>query len=489
MSLLRRRLMGEEDLDGCLAFTSVGDSSVYLTKASSVTRAFQYSYDRITWTNLPWKSNTQSNTITFGSSNTSDTVYFRGLNADNLSSATYVCHFIFNGAQVECKGNLAALLDYTVLPSDDIDIPNSYCFQGVFGSQTRLLSTPKIVFRNAKQSAFQAAFKGCTNLRKIRKLKITGSMPQDVCREMFMNCTSLSIFPADFLMVYPDGWNACMDMFKGCTSIVTAPNLSGSIRGGTNSMDGMFENCTGMVNGPEIGITTFVNTGRTCDYMFLNCTSLSNMPDLHVTTFATYAGMAHMFENCTSLTRAPALPATTCCKQCYEQMFKGCTALVTPPVLPATTLEQYCYREMFKNCTSLVNAPALPATTLNGGYCYQGMYEGCTSLVNVPALPATAATGYCYNRMFYGCTSLVTAPTISILTLTGNCLNEMFYGCTKLKYIKCMTKTALGTSFSNNWVSGVASSGTFVKNSAATWSNTFSTSAIPTGWTVQTASS
>ena len=38
-----------------------------------------------------------------------------------------------------------------------------------------------------------------------------------------------------------------------------------------------------------------------------------------------------------------------------------------------------------------------------------------------------------------------------------------------------------------NWVDGVASTGTFVKNSAATW-NVTGVYGIPSGWTVETAS-
>ena len=39
-----------------------------------------------------------------------------------------------------------------------------------------------------------------------------------------------------------------------------------------------------------------------------------------------------------------------------------------------------------------------------------------------------------------------------------------------------------------NWVSGVATTGTFVKNSAATWTTT-GVNGVPSGWTIQTASS
>jgi hypothetical protein len=67
----------------------------------------------------------------------------------------------------------------------------------------------------------------------------------------------------------------------------------------------------------------------------------------------------------------------------------------------------------------------------------------------------------------------------------------MFQNCTKLNYIKAMfTTTPTGASpnyYTQNWVSGVASSGTFVKNSTASWTTT-GVNGIPTGWTVQTAS-
>lgn len=41
--------------------------------------------------------------------------------------------------------------------------------------------------------------------------------------------------------------------------------------------------------------------------------------------------------------------------------------------------------------------------------------------------------------------------------------------------------------YTNSWVSGVSSSGTFVKNSEAPW-NVTGVNGIPNGWTVQTAS-
>ena len=91
--------------------------------------------------------------------------------------------------------------------------------------------------------------------------------------------------------------------------------------------------------------------------------------------------------------------------------------------------------------------------------------------------------------MFQNCTSLTTAPELPATTLVSNCYQYMFYGCKSLNYIKAMFITTIGSSYMNSWVSGVASTGTFVKNAAATWTMSCGVSTYPCNWTVQTASS
>lgn len=171
----------------------------------------------------------------------------------------------------------------------------------------------------------------------------------------------------------------------------------------------------------------------------------------------------------------------------FKSLFEYASLIVDASglILPATTLAGCCYTQMFADCTSLVNAPALPATTLAED-CYRSMFYGCTSLVNAPALPATTLTNSCYYQMFYGCTNLVNAPALPATTLVDYCYYSMFSGCTSLNYIKAMFMT-YPSSAKSYWVKGVSASGTFVKNSAATWENTFGTSSIPSGWTVETA--
>ena len=155
-------------------------------------------------------------------------------------------------------------------------------------------------------------------------------------------------------------------------------------------------------------------------------------------------------------------------------------------ILPATTLEIRCYQYMFGECASLVTAPrVLPATTL-ANECYGDMFYHCTSLTTAPELPATTLAEYCYSSMFEGCTSLVNAPELPATTLVNGCYGGMFEFCTSLNYIKAMFTTSPSIAYTPSWVNGVASSGTFVKNAAATWDVT-GANGIPSGWTVETA--
>lgn len=178
------------------------------------------------------------------------------------------------------------------------------------------------------------------------------------------------------------------------------------------------------------------------------------------------------------------LPAISVSEDCYENMFSGCTNLVNAPAkLPATNLGAWCYNGMFNGCTSLITTPVLPSITLSRG-CYSNMFEGCTSLVTAPALPATDISQHCYYQMFAGCSSLVEAPELPALLLESYCYYRMFKGCNKLAYIKAMFTTTPSSTYTADWVSGVASTGTFVKNSNATW-NVVGTNGVPEGWTVE----
>ena len=155
----------------------------------------------------------------------------------------------------------------------------------------------------------------------------------------------------------------------------------------------------------------------------------------------------------------------------------------------------FAFMNLFQGNTGLISARhlILPVTShgaYGGNYLYGGMFKNCTSLISGPKeLPLLKATGNCYNAMFDGCISLESAPVIQLRTLETYTGWYMFRNCHKLNYIKAMFITAPvsgSTIRMLNWVGGVASSGTFVKNSAATW-DVRGISGIPNNWTVQTA--
>lgn len=246
----------------------------------------------------------------------------------------------------------------------------------------------------------------------------------------------------------------------------------------------VFNNCAALITAPKIlPATTLANNCYVS--MFAGCTSLVTAPVLPAMTMAPNC-YSSMFSGCTTLTISPALPATTLANNCYQWMFQNCTSLTEAPELPAITLSYLCYNMMFKGCSALITAPALPATTLANN-CYTEMFEDCTSLTTVPSvLPATTLTEGCYSGMFDGCISLTTAPELPATTLVSMCYNYMFENCSNLNYIKAMFSTTPGSGITTNWVNGVAATGTFVKNSAATWTTT-GTNGIPSGWTVETA--
>lgn len=191
-----------------------------------------------------------------------------------------------------------------------------------------------------------------------------------------------------------------------------------------------------------------------------------------------------MFSKCQNLKNTPILPATTLANACYSNMFYQCTSIVNAPELPAMTMASGCYYGMFGHCSNLVNAPSvLPATTL-AEHCYENMFNECISLVNIPSvLPATTLAEACYAGMFAYCSSITTAPELPALNLVQECYKYMFQRCTSLNYVKAMFTTTPKKIYTESWVSGVASSGTFVKNNNAEW-NVRGVNGIPSGWTV-----
>ena len=409
----------------------------------------------LTHPNLQYRINSNGdwNDYVFGQTNdihvvAGDFVQWKGNNTAGVStSENDYLNFSISGL-CHLSGNVMSLIDGV---GDALEIPNDYCFYNLFS--------------NSKIKTISKDFLPATTLKS------------NCYREMFNGCTALTTSPelpattlADMCYVF---------MFDNCTSLVNAPVLPATTLANM-CYAGMFEGCTALTTAPALPATTLV--GGCYGSMFSGCTALTTAPELPATTLVDGCYMG-MFFMCSSLTTAPVLPATTLANMCYYNMFDKCTALTTAPALPSTTLAGSCYSGMFNGCTSLTTAPELPATTLVDN-CYTGMFQGCTALTTAPVLPATTLSERCYESMFQGCTALATAPELPATTLAGSCYSGMFKNCNNLNYMKCLATDITATNALTDWLSGVASTGTFVKEYGVEYL-TNSPSGIPQGWTVE----
>lgn len=161
--------------------------------------------------------------------------------------------------------------------------------------------------------------------------------------------------------------------------------------------------------------------------------------------------------NINTLLNYKDLENVTLTKHCFQELFYDATKLTSASnlVLPSTTLAANCYCNLFLNCSSLTDAPALPATNL-ADYCYWSTFQGCTSLTTAPILPATFLKTGSYYYMFADCSSLTNVTSYANRIDASYCLQ--------------------------NWMDGVASTGTFYNYGSATYPRNIN--GIPSGWTI-----
>lgn len=285
-------------------------------------------------------------------------------------------------------------------------------------------------------------------------------------------------------LTYSDYSNDDNNQFYDCDIKIT----------GDNSNAKLYGNIMSLLYADNFANQTTLHNRCTFRWLFRSSTALTDASNviLPATTLSEkcYEGM---FTGCSSLTSIPKLPATTLAPWCYSSMFQNCTSLIESiQELPATTLAEECYAYMFNDCTSLRLKPDLPATVLAPS-CYAYMFSN-TNITAGPELPATTLAEKCYAFMFDNCKSLITAPDLPATTLARSCYWGMFKGCYLLTYIKCLAYTSgenTGdndkpiTAYTDSWVDGVGSHGTFIKNPNMTWPTGIS--GIPDTWKVEDA--
>ncbi len=411
------------------------------------------------------------------------------LTAETLASYCYKA--MFKGCTLLTKA--------PELPSTTLAVN---CYENMFLNCTSLLEAPELPATILKKQCYDWMFYGCKSLSIAHDFSAT-TLAEKCCYGMFCGCVSLRKTPK--LQATVMAPTAYIGMFCGCTSLTTICELPASALS-TSCYENMFAKCYSLSAAPELPATSLA---ASCyKGMFANCTALTEAPELSANVLAASA-YCGMFSGCTSLETPPLLQSMNLANYCYANMFIGCTSLTALPSLPATSLTPYCYYAMFSYC-SFSSCQTLPATTLAEScyrkmfsdninlisvhsliatnlakYCYRSMFYGCSNLSEVQnSLPATALSQGCYYSMFYGCSSLIKAPILPSTSLTNECYQTMFCGCHNINYINAMFTTTPSTAYTNNWVSGVSNSGTFVKNSYANW-NVRGNNGIPNNWEIQ----
>lgn len=129
------------------------------------------------------------------------------------------------------------------------------------------------------------------------------------------------------------------------------------------------------------------------------------------------------------------------------------------------------------NLASLINfSESIPT------YCFRYLfYQANVIDISNLEFPWSSLSAYCFIRLFQGCSALEKGPTLKHVNLASRCYQWMFINCTNLSSITCLQKNP-DNNF-NNWLSGVAATGVFIKDKDTTWPS--GATGIPSGWTIK----
>ena len=420
---------------------------------------------RILWGNaiakgLTFVANSSSAPVVMNISTDTDTEY--RVNSGAWTKATADKKISGTKIQLRCRNktsaqNIANLFDST----------SGKC--KVYGYLSDLLDWKKRLANTLTytENCFQNAFSGCSYITDASGLILPTTTVASMYMYAFANCDSLTKAPALPATEVAD--YAYQDMFEYCSSLTAMPEIKAT----------------------KIGTQSFYE-------MFAYCTKLTNTTASKVSNAAGESAFAYMFRESGLSTGMDITGITSTDKYgcTFEGMYMGCTNLTAASMPIKITVGNGAlsvFARMFRGCTSLVNPPTIPTISLNStedetAHMFEEMFYGCTKLAGLPTLQnktTYAGTGCQFANMFNGCTSLTTAPDLPATELVNYCYESMFEGCSNLSHIKAMFTTEPSDTYTKGWVSGVASTGTFVKSKDATWDVT-GVNGVPEDWTVTT---
>ena len=141
--------------------------------------------------------------------------------------------------------------------------------------------------------------------------------------------------------------------------------------------------------------------------------------------------------------------------------------------------------KLFGNIMSLISEEHFATDILLlGDNAFRGFFAGNTNLIDASGLLLPTEYMYggnWYRRMFANCTNLTAGPKLTHTELWGECYVSMFSGCTNLSSVTCLA-TYIEAGSTTDWLSGVSTTGTFIKAADANWEE--GASGIPSNWTI-----
>lgn len=424
----------------------------------------QYSYDLNDWYTLSTSYSSYNNLTAYIQLPPQGIIYFRGDNPGGFCTATR--KIAIKGptsSRLEVGGNMMSLISRENFHKTVLTAP--YAFQYLF-------SSTDVVNDSENYRA--------SNIYNLRHLVFPHTLSDYCCHSLFKYNTGVRYWPTGKIFGecnhYPTG--CCQEMFKQCSGYMSDSYWSG---------------------------LDFAETDTVGDYAFYGMFMESAIDNFKFSLIADALGshsFARMFYNCKSIKRngsSSMLMVGHYGPNSCEEMFaySSINRLVYMSNYPKEpSFGSQCFAQMYANCPYLELGASGSVDYFGnnlkddlGDFCFEYMFAYCPKIWLTQdevdkMLPFTKLGVGCYEGMFKGCTKLTQAPNLPATVLKGQCYREMFQGCTKLNSIKAMFIDGTASQALQNWVQGVSSTGTFTRNSIATWTNEYA----PSGWTIQTSS-
>lgn len=434
-----------------------------------------------------------------------------GLQMPTTSLSEYCYMRMFRGCTL--------LSTVPVLPATEM---TSNCYRGMFYGCTSLTTGPELSSTSLADYCYREMFYGCTSLTAAPSLPAL-VLATSCYDRMFRGCTSLTTAPD---LPAPVLVGTCYDsMFRDCSSLnyikclatdISATNCTANWVNGVAATgtfvaaDGMTDWVVDSVNGIPIGWSGSPYVPVTGGYVTLLANSRSTVTLTHIASDQTSlsyslnsgASWSSLMTTGTSVTigsgktmlirgdRAGTIESWDWASDYTNLEILGDVKMsgngnnLWSTSSGGTSVLPYCGCRMFRGSRGLTDISEfdLPNSGTAEG-CYKFMFEECTNISKaMRILPATSLSEQCYLGMFNYCGSLVEAPHLPAKTLVTDCYKGMFWGCSNLNFIRCCASniSSNNNNYTENWVYGVAPSGTFMARQGADWS--IGDHGIPTLW-------